>query len=294
MIVHGRPARILRDQDEHRLNRPPGEARCATSPASTSRRKGGMSFRMSCLRAIRLDRGSVPSFDAYPFDIPAIRHLDRLELDPHLTFFVGENGSGKSTLVEAIAVKCGFNPEGGSRNIRFSTRESHSELARHLVLEKAPGFRPDGYFLRAESLYTLSTELERLDDIELGLLHSYGGKSLHEQSHGEAFLSLLTHRIQDAGFYLFDEPESALSPQRQLSLLVILDQLIRLGSQLIVATHSPILLGFPGARIYEIDRTGIRRVAYEDTEHYQVTRNFLTRRDQMLARLLREADPPGA
>ena len=238
------------------------------------------------IRAIRLKRESVDSFADYPFSIPAIRHLDRLELSPGVTFFVGENGSGKTTLIEAIAVKWGFNPEGGGQNFRFSTRDSHSPLNRLLVLEKTPNLRPDGYFLRAESFYTLATEIDRLEAVDPGLLHAYGGKSLHEQSHGEAFLTLLNHRIHDAGLYIFDEPESALSPQRQLSLLVILDRLVKEGAQLIIATHSPILLAYPGALIYEIDQDGLRPTAYEDTEHFRVTRDFLNRKDRMLALLL--------
>lgn len=242
------------------------------------------------LRAIRLRRDDVASFSHYPFSIPAIRHLERLELDAKVTFFVGENGSGKSTLIEAIAVKWGFNAEGGSQNFKFSTRESHSDLQRSLVLEKAPRLRPDGFFLRAESFYTLATEIDRLDEDSPGSLHSYGGKSLHEQSHGEAFLSLLMHRINGDGLYIFDEPESALSPQRQLSLLVLMDRLVKQGAQLIIATHSPILMAYPGALIYEIDQHGLRPTTYEETEHFQVTRNFLNRKDQMLAQLL--IDPP--
>lgn len=245
------------------------------------------------IRAIRLKRDAVPSFAEYPFSIPAIRHLDRLELSPGVTFFVGENGSGKSTLAEAIAVKWGFNPEGGGKNFRFSTRDSHSDLQRLLVLEKNPRERGDGYFLRAESFYTLASEIDRLEAVDPGLLHAYGGRSLHEQSHGEAFLALLNHRIHDAGLYIFDEPESALSPQRQLSLLGILDRLVKEGAQLVIATHSPILLAYPGALIYEIDQDGFRPTAYEDTEHFRITRDFLNRKDQMLARLLQE-DPPAS
>jgi len=238
------------------------------------------------IRAIRLKREEVPDFAVYPFSIPAIRHLDRLELSPGVTFLVGENGSGKSTLVEAIAVKWGFNPEGGGKNFNFATRDSHSDLQKCLVLEKPPNLRGDGYFLRAESFYTLATEIDRLD-----LSHAYGGRSLHEQSHGEAFLAVLNHRIHDAGLYIMDEPESALSPQRQLSLLVILDRLEKEGAQLLIATHSPILLAYPGALIYEIDQSGIHPTAYEETEHFRITRDFLNRREQMLARLL-EDEPP--
>jgi predicted ATPase len=240
------------------------------------------------IRALRLRRDEVKSFAEYPFSIPAIQHLDRLELDAGVTFFIGENGAGKSTLIEALAVKWGFNAEGGSQNFHYSTRESHSILSRYITLERNPNLRPDGYFLRAESFYTLATEIDNIDERDPGMLHSYGAKSLHEQSHGEAFLALLLHRINNDGLYIFDEPESALSPQRQLSLLVLMHRLVKQGAQLVIATHSPILMAYPGALIYEISSKGIVRTPYEETEHYQITRNFLNRKDQMLAQLLRD------
>src|ERR1700677_101592 len=164
------------------------------------------------IRALRLKREEVPGFDRYPFAIPAVRHLERLPLHPAVTFFIGENGSGKSTLLEALAVRAGFNAEGGSRNFNFGTRPSHSELFSHLVLERDPRKPTDGYFLRAESFYNVATEIEKLDAIPstappIGL--AYGGTGLHEQSHGQSFFSLLMNRLRGNGLYLFDEPEAA-------------------------------------------------------------------------------------
>ncbi|MFT3867324.1 MAG: AAA family ATPase [Nibricoccus sp.] len=237
------------------------------------------------LRAIRLDRRKVASPETYPFCVPAVRHLERLEFAPGLTTIIGENGVGKSTLIEAIAVKWGFNAEGGSKNFRFRTKETHSSLNECLVLEKGVRRPTDGFFLRAESFYGMATEVERLD-----LAHhaSYGGKSLHEQSHGEAFLALLQNRLRGNGLYIFDEPEAALSPKRQLSVLVILQRLLAEKSQVIMATHSPILMGFPDATIYEVGPNGMERVEYEQTDHFRVTRDFLNSRERILGHLLRE------
>jgi predicted ATPase len=238
------------------------------------------------LRAIRLVRDKVPSFERYPFSIPAVRELDELPLDPRVTFLVGENGSGKSTLIEAIAVVAGFNAEGGSRNFSFSTRRSESEL--HQFLRPVRGARRerDGFFLRAESYFTVGSEIERLEQVRPGLLDSYGGISPHEQSHGESFLALANHRLRGNGLYIFDEPEAALSPQRQLSLLQIMHDLVeRTGSQLVIATHSPILMAYPGATIYHLGTEGIRSIAYEDTEHFRITRDFLNGRDAFFRHL---------
>lgn len=233
------------------------------------------------LRAAALERGRVPGFDAYPFHLPAVRGLDRLELHPQVTFLVGENGSGKSTLLEAIAVAWGLNAEGGSRNFRFGTRESHSPLHRYLRLERGYRHPRDGYFLRAESFFNVATEIERL-----GVDGSYGGRSLHEQSHGESFFTLFTERFGGGGLYLLDEPEAALSPSRQMSVLVRMHELVRMESQFVVATHSPILMAYPGARILLLDEEGIHPVAYTDTEHYVVTREFLNAPERMLHELL--------
>lgn len=242
-------------------------------------------IKRSFLNAVRLERGLVKSFDEYPFCVPAIRHLERLEFHPDVTFFIGENGSGKSTLLEAIALKLGFNAEGGSKNFGFATRETHSNLHEFIRVERGFAHATDNYFLRAESFYNLASEID-----DLGVSYGYGKKSLHQQSHGEAFLSLLNNRLQGDGVYLFDEPEAALSPQRQLSVLTLLHRLVYHRSQLVIATHSPILLAYPQARIYQFSETGIAEVKYTDTEHYQVTRDFLNRHERMMDILLSSED----
>jgi predicted ATPase len=235
------------------------------------------------LQGFRLNRAAVPSFKEYPFSIPAIRKMKRVKLHPAVTFFIGENGSGKSTLIEALAVANRFNPEGGSRNFDFATRASHSCMSEYLVLEKTPGRRvKEGYFLRAESFFNVATEIEKLG------VGGYGDKSLHEQSHGESFFALLTNRLYGDGLYIFDEPEAALSPMRQMSMLVLIKGLVENGAQFIVATHSPILLAYPDALIYEMSADGMRVVPYTETEHYRVTRDFLNRPEKMLGLLLNE------
>ncbi len=203
-----------------------------------------------------------------------------------MTFFIGENGSGKSTLLEAIAVKAGFSAEGGDKQLQFSTHDTHSPLHDCLKLERAFGRPTDGFFLRAESFYNVASKLESLGSEFL----SYGGKPLHQQSHGESFLAVLKERLQGGGVYLFDEPEAALSPQRQLSVLTLLHRLVYHESQLIIATHSPILLAYPHARIYQFSESGIAEVKYTDTEHYQITKDFLNRHERMLELLLDTED----
>lgn len=242
------------------------------------------------LLAMRLLRDEVPSFDLYPFALPAIRSLAELPLDAKVTFLIGENGSGKSTLVEAIAVAAGFNPEGGSRDNNFATRRSHSELHLNVRLVRSARRPRTGYFLRAESFYNVGTEAEEIAKQLGGNFNAYGGKSPHEQSHGESFLALLNHRFGPDGLYVLDEPEAALSPQRQLSLLVRMHQLVQEGSQFVIATHSPILLAFPGARLLRLDGERIEPVEYRQTEHYALTRDFLNDPDRFLRRLL--AEPP--
>lgn len=218
--------------------------------------------------------------DDYLANLPVVRWLNEageLPLDQDVTFFVGENGTGKSTLLEAIAVACGFNPEGGSKNYAFSTKQTVSALHRSLTVAKA-AYEQDGFFLRAESFYNAATYLEELDGIPAAappLLDSYGGRSLHEQSHGESFLALVQNRFGGHGLYLLDEPEAALSPARQLTLLSEMRWLVEQESQLIIATHSPLLLAFPGAVIYEFTETGIARVSYEQCAHVQLFRRFL-------------------
>jgi predicted ATPase len=241
---------------------------------------------------MRLDRTRIPSFDAYPFSLNAVRNLDALPLHRSVTFIVGENGSGKSTLLEALAVAWGFNAEGGTQNFRFDTRESHSPLHDYVQLSRGYKKPHNGYFLRAESFYNVATEIEELDKEPGGrpggrpIIASYGGVSLHAQSHGESFLALLLHRFSGNGFYILDEPEAALSPTRQMSALVRIHQLVRAGAQFVISTHSPILMAYPEAWIYYLDEDGITRIIYEETEHYQLTRDFLNNHQMMLKVLL--------
>jgi len=233
------------------------------------------------LQEVYLRRAEVASFDAYPFCLPAVRGLEKLPIHPRVTFFVGENGSGKSTLLEALAVLLGLNPEGGNRNFRFATRESHSDLWRYLQPIHTLGFKQDAYFVRAESFFNLATEIERV-----GVDRGYGDRKLHEQSHGESFFALFEHRFKGSGLYLLDEPEAALSPSRQMSFLTLIHQLGKADSQFVIATHSPIILAYPEAWIYAFTEQGLQRVAYQETEHYKVTHAFLTRTNRMLKILL--------
>lgn len=220
----------------------------------------------------------------YPFNLPVLRGLDTLPFHPRVTFVVGENGSGKSTLIEALAVAWGFNAEGGSRDHQYSTRASHSALHQFVRPVRAPLKARDGYFLRAESFFTTASYLETTGTGRAG---QHG---LHEQSHGESFFNLFENRFEGFGLYIMDEPEAALSPSRQLSFLARMHELVGRESQFIIATHSPIILGYPDAWIYQASQHGLERIEYEDTEHYQVTRGFLNRRETYLGVLLGEED----
>jgi predicted ATPase len=239
------------------------------------------------VRSVLVRRDDV-DLDAYPFTLPALRDLSELELDPAVTFFAGENGSGKSTLVEAIAVAAGFNAEGGSRNMHFASRASHSELHQHVRLVRGTRTPHNGYFLRAESFFNVATHIEQLDDEPAfgpPIISSYGGVSLHEQSHGESFLSLILNRFGPNGFYVLDEPEAALSLRGNLALMSRMHDLVAAGSQFVICTHSPILLGYPDARIYVLSEAGIEELAYEETDHYTLTRSFLESRERFLRHL---------
>ena len=224
-----------------------------------------------------------PDFASYPYCIPAVRELANIRFHPNVSFFVGENGSGKSTVLEAIALALGFGPEGGTRNVQFRTAESVSSLHDKLRLARGVPVPRDGYFLRAESFFNVATYMD-----ELSYLGEYGGKSLHTQSHGEAFMAVLLNKLKGNGIYLLDEPEAALSPNRQLAALSAIHQLVEDQSQFIIATHSPILLSYPHATIFQFDRSGISEVAYEDTEHYAVTRDFLNHYPRRLQQLLED------
>jgi predicted ATPase len=241
------------------------------------------------VRSVALRRDKVASFDQYPFCLPAVKTLEQIDLPAKVTFFVGENGSGESTLLEAIAVSLGFNAEGGSKNFRFATRRSHSVLHEYLRIVKGVKRPRDGYFLRAESFLNVATEIENLDaEPSFGppVINSYGGRSLHEQSHGESFLALMLERFGGHGVYILDEPEAALSPRRQLSVLSRMHDLVLDGSQFIVATHSPILMAYPDACIYRCDQEGLTQIAYQDTDHFKITRDFLANPERMLRVLL--------
>lgn len=218
----------------------------------------------------------------YPFSLPAIAAMRDIDFHPKVTFIVGENGSGKSTLIEALAIAWGFNAEGGSRHFNFRTAATHSPLHAALRLVKGTKRARDGFFLRAESYFNVATYVDTLD----GGVQSYGGRSLHAQSHGESFMALLEHRLRGRGLYIFDEPEAALSPSRQMSMLVRMHDLIAAESQFIIATHSPILMAYPDAWIYQIGPQGLERVAYEDTDHFRVTRGFLNHHHDTLRNLL--------
>lgn len=226
---------------------------------------------------------------SYLSKIPAIKYLNEgntIDFTNNITIFVGENGSGKSTLLEAIAVAYGFNPEGGSKNYNFSTKQTHSPLWENLTLSRI-NYPKDGYFLRAESFYNASTYHEEVYEAEIRDPNN-PIESFHERSHGESFLSLVETRFWGNGLYILDEPEAALSPMKLMRLMVHIDRLCKNNSQFIIATHSPILMTFPNAEILELSEDGINSISYRETEHYQITRRFLENPDKMLSYLLDE------
>ena len=218
--------------------------------------------------------------ESYLNALPVVKHLAKDGIDFHkqVTFFVGENGSGKSTLIEALAISQGFNPEGGTKNFRFSTENSHSELHDYLRVVRGAVYPRDGFFLRAESFYNVASNIDQMDR-EPGLggpvIGSYGGVSLHKQSHGESFLALAENRFGGRGLYILDEPEAALSPRGIIRLMQRMDELLALDSQFIISTHSPMLLAFPGAEVYQIRAEGIESVRFQDTDHYRTSVRFL-------------------
>lgn len=230
------------------------------------------------LRSIELK----PGFDAdsYPFSIPAIGALDEFEFHEDITFFVGENGSGKSTMLEGIALAMGFGAQGGTKNVLLEDAGGNSGLHEYIKAIKSFAHPKDNYFLRAESFYNVASYMD-----EVGYLQSYGGKSLHLQSHGESFMATLINKFKGNGLYILDEPEAALSPSRQMAALLRIHQLIKRNSQFIIATHSPILMAYPSAKIVLFDQTGLHEIKYEQTEHYAITRDFLNNHEARMRNL---------
>lgn len=240
------------------------------------------------IRSVSLMEDSIPNKEEYPFNLAAVKNLTTLEFHPQVTFLVGENGSGKSTLMEAMAVRYGLNAEGGSKNFNFATEASHSPLHNHVRVAKGVKHARDSYFLRAESYYNVASNIDQLDrEPSFGpkIKESYGGKSLHEQSHGESFFSLFFHRFGGQGMYLLDEPEAALSPKRQMALLVRMHELVGQNSQFIIATHSPILLSYPHSTLYHLSDKGYEKMDYKDTDHYAMYKTFLDQPEAMLRHL---------
>lgn len=244
-----------------------------------------MSISKLYVRGIRLELADV-DLHSYPYHLPFIQALKTLNFNNAVSFIVGENGSGKSTLLEAIAVNYGFNPEGGSKNFNFSTNNTHALLDQQITLIKGVKRPTDGYFLRAESFYNVASEIEKLDQETPGLYMSYGGKSLHHQSHGESFVSLIMHRFRGSGLYILDEPEAALSPARQFALISRMHDLVQQGSQFIIATHSPILMAFPNADVFVIRDEVIEQTTYDQTDHYILTKSFLNHPERILKELM--------
>ncbi len=236
------------------------------------------------LRSVELKRDLVPSFDEYPFSVPVIRNLEKIEFHPDVTFIIGENGTGKSTLIEGIATKIGFDPGGGTKNITSTGVTDDHALRNYLALTQSHKRPGDFFFLRAESFHHVAT----FYDENIGTLKAFGHRPIHARSHGEQFFDLLTAKISGNGLYLFDEPEAALSPSRQLAALKALDDLVKEHSQFIIATHSPILMAYPRAKILQINDGQLEEISYEETEHYHVTRDFLNRHERMLQMILGE------
>ncbi|PFE05785.1 AAA family ATPase [Bacillus cereus] len=242
------------------------------------------------LKSISLQKEHIPTFSVYPYCLPAIRTLQSLDFHPNVTFIIGENGTGKSTLLEALAIALGFNAEGGTKNFRFATHDSHSPLHKYIRVAKSFVAPKDGFFLRAESFYNVASYIDKIDtneDAALGnkIIDSYGGISLHDQSHGESFFSLFMNRFSGQSLYILDEPEAALSPMRQLSMLIRMHELAEQGAQFIIATHSPILMAYPESSIYSFSQEGITETTLEETEHYQTMKLFFENRDRLFHHL---------
>lgn len=233
---------------------------------------------------VTLNKDEIDSYDKYPFNIPVVKNFNELKFKAPVTFFIGENGVGKSTFIEAIAVNLNLPKEGGTQNFMYETNDTTSNLSDYMKVRMDNKPKTE-FFLRAESFYNFSTEVERLikeDDFH-SLNKSYGG-NLHECSHGEAFLKLVQNRFTENGLYILDEPEAALSIQRQLSLLCLIDELVKKGSQFIISTHSPILISYRNGIILDLD-DNFKEVSYKDTEIYKLYKMYLDNSDNMQDRM---------
>lgn len=228
--------------------------------------------------------GADIDLERHPYNVPAVRGMTTIDFHADVTFFIGENGAGKSTVLEAIALALGFNMEGGTKGVQLNSAQQLAPLAESLKLSRSYKAPRDGYFFRAESFHNVATYMDQVVPHYLG---SYGGGFLHARSHGEAFMTVLLNKFKGRGLYLLDEPEAALSPNRQLAALSAIHRLVENDSQFIIATHSPILLAYPNAKILRFDGNGIAEVAYEDTEHFTITRDFLNHYPRRLEQLLK-------
>lgn len=238
--------------------------------------------------SLRIEKETLENQNTYPFNLPAIQAIDELSFHKNVTFIVGENGSGKSTLLEAIATQYWLNPEWGSKNFHFSTQQTHSILEKYIRLSKWIKRAQDSYFLRAETFYNVASYIDEMDadpSFWPPIKDSYGGKSLHEQSHGESFFSLFHHRLRGDGLYILDEPEAALSPQKQMAFLIRLHELVQKNSQFIIATHSPILLAYPHAKIIELWKDDYTEVSYKESSHYDLYKTFINTPESMIDKL---------
>lgn len=240
------------------------------------------------IRSVYLKRDLISSYDHFPLNLPVIQNFQELSFHPNVTYIIGENGMGKSTLLEGIAIALGFNPEGGTLNFNFSNYDSHSNLDQYLRLAKGVYKAKDSFFFRAETFYNLATNIEDLDNEPMSgpkIIDSFGGKSLHQQSHGESFFAAFIERFQGNGMYILDEPEAALSPLRQMSMLARINDLVNQGSQFIISTHSPIIMAYPNAKIIQLTENGMSESILEDTNHYAIMKQFFEDKDRLLHHL---------
>lgn len=234
------------------------------------------------INKIILKRDKIDDFTQYPFCIDVIKEFKELNLTSPVTFFVGENGVGKSTFIEALAVNLGLNPEGGTQNFMFSTKETHSLLHEYLFINKSYRQPKTKFFLRAESFYNVASEIDELE------VNGYGNNSLHSCSHGESFIQLIQNRFTSNGLYILDEPEAALSPIRQMTLLCLINELVKEGSLFIIATHSPILISYINGEIFDLN-DNFKKIKYEDTEVYQTYKMYLDNPYSMQKKLFEES-----